>query len=41
MVWFLSFFHRVEGQAFPGGGGPEGLVCQVELGAAGPGGRTE
>lgn len=41
VVWFLSCFHRVEGQASLGGGGPGGLVCQVELGAAGPEARME
>lgn len=37
----LSCPHRVEAQASLGEGGPEGLVCQVELDAAEPEARME
>lgn len=40
-LFYLSCLRRVEVQASLGGGGPEGLVCQVELDAAGPEARTE
>lgn len=43
IVWsgFLSCLYRVEVQASPGGGGPEELVCQVELDVAGQEARME
>lgn len=41
LFWLMSCLHRVEAQASLGGGGPEGLVCPVELDVAGPEAKME